>query len=149
MRRNDWLTAQTVQRMQELLSAITDLSVSSKLKLIGLRPNIDLSTVEHSRTILVGFLDRLEEMIKRSRTTSAGLMLGADPELGAIARRFLASQGHETLGRDSGLDLGHLRSLLLATDDAELRELSEALAEFRELIEEHSHNGIAAVLGEV
>jgi hypothetical protein len=90
VRRNDWLTAQTVQRMQELLSAISELSVFSKLTSIGLKATLDVKQVEQSRSILLSFLDRLDEMIKRSRTTSAGLMLGADPELGAIARRFLA-----------------------------------------------------------
>jgi hypothetical protein len=149
MRRNDWLTAQTVHRMQELLSAITDLSVDSKLKLAGVKTGRNRSSVENSRQLLLDFFDRLDGMIKRSRTTPTGLMLGADPETGAIARKFLAADRGSTQDPDRWVDLAHLRALLTAKTNEELRELSDVLETLRTLVEEQSHAGITAVLGEI
>jgi hypothetical protein len=135
--------------MQELLSAITDLSVDSKLKLAGVETGLNRSSVENSRQLLLDFFDRLDGMLKRSRTTPTGLILGADPETGAIARKFLAAHRGNAQDSDRSVDLAHFRALLTAKTDEDLRELSDVLESLRTLVEEQSHAGITAVLGEI
>src|SRR6185312_7000976 len=148
MRRNDWLTAQTFQRTQELLSAITELSVYSKLKMRGHAqdPRIPL---DESRSVILAFLDRLTKVISQSRSTPRGLVLGADPELGALARKYLATSCRPSGPSRDVPELDRLRELLSDPHSGDDRELTDLLSTLRRAIEENAHAGITAVLGEM
>jgi hypothetical protein len=148
MRRNDWLTAQTFQRTQELLSAITELSVYSKLKMRG-HPQRPRMSLDESRSVILSFLERLTKVISQSRSTPRGLVLGADPELGALARKYLATSSHPGAPSREVPELERLRELLSNPHSTDERELTELLSTLRRAIEENAHAGFTAVLGEV
>jgi hypothetical protein len=141
--------AQTFERTQELLSAISDLSVHSKLVLKGIDDRARSAEIQKAKGTIVGFLERLGSMIAQAQHTRSGVMVGADPELGLLAQRFRAPRASNTPGSSGGFEsLQELRDLLDAGDAVDHKRLIAELRELRKIVEEHAQSDITAVLGD-
>jgi hypothetical protein len=150
MKRNDWLMAQTFERTQELLGAISNLSVQAKLRLKGITDRMTEADLKAARTVVSAFLSRLENLYNEAQKTQTGIIIGSDPELGLLAKRLLGPSARASTKAVSGTEFLHqLKTDIESGEKADLNRLIEGLRELRQVVEEYAHADVTAVLGDV
>jgi hypothetical protein len=150
MKRNDWLMAQTFERTQELLGAISNLSVHAKLRLKGSPDRTPETNLCAARTVVLAFLSRLQNLYSEALKSQTGIMIGSDPELGSLAKRLLAPSARASTRAVSGKEfLDELKTDVESGANVDLNRLIEGLRELRQVVEEYAHADVTAVLGDV
>jgi len=148
---NEWLIAESFERLHELISAINTLSIHAKFRLAGKPDERRVPAVNAARERLRSFLDGFETVIGRADQEDRGTFLGTDPKMGELGRRFV------DLRRDQGRtksplfrsSFNELRSLLDATEPQDLQRLIEFLRDLRAIVEVNSHSDVVGMLGEI
>lgn len=135
----EWLVIQSFQRNQDLLAAINTLSIHTKLVLAGVADEERAEDAEKAREELVSFLKTLEQAVDQVEQENA--LVGLDPRLRKLARRFVAARRNRRRFRSSLFtkSLSDVKHLLTPTDEEEQQALVESLSDLRSLIEEHAH----------
>jgi hypothetical protein len=83
-------------------------------------------------------------------TSTDGTVVSGDPQLGDLAAQFLAAR--QRLPHRSSLftlSLPRLSELVRSERPEDLRDLIPALRDLRTLVEQHSYEDVAGILGEM
>lgn len=147
---SEWLTAQSFERAHNLISAINALSIRAKLSLAGVDDSSRDEEVRKAREHLLAFLDRFEAVVQGAERNRDGTVLGADPRLGQLAKKFLSVKSQWP--RPSALyssSFTQMRELLTSKRAEDLQSLISFLRELRLLVEQHAHSDIVGVLGDI
>ncbi len=150
MKDNEWLIAQSFERAHEIVSAINTLSIRAKLNLAGTDDSSRDEEVRKAREHLAAFLERFQAVVEEAQRQRDGMVLGADPRLGQLARRFLSMKSRWP--RPSGLygvSFPQFRALLLSERSEDQQDLINCLRDLRLLLEHHAHADISGILGDV
>ncbi len=132
---NEWLVAESFERLHELISAINTLSIHAKFRLAGRADDRREASVNQARDRLKAFLESLEMVVGRADQEDKGAFLGTDPRMGELG-----------LFRSSFDDL---RALLTATEPQDLQRLIQFLRDLRAILEVNSHSDVVGMLGEI
>jgi hypothetical protein len=133
----EWLAIQSFQRDQNLLSAINTLSIHTKLELAGVADEERAEAAAKARGELASFLETLTRVADQIEQENA--LVGIDPRLRKLARRFVAARRNRRRFRSSLFteSLSDVMRLLTPEDEEEQQALVESLSDLRSLIEEH------------
>jgi len=146
----EWLTARSFERAHEIIAAINTLLIHSKRALAG-EPDTDRQVdVSEARQVLLVFLERLSAVVHQAEQDRDSTIVGADPRLSSLAKRFLVAR--RQLPQRSPLYAGtldELKGLLKSEDRKDQERLIASLRELRVLIEQHAHADIVGILGEI
>jgi hypothetical protein len=134
--KNDWLAAASFEQAHEVASAINTLSIHAKLVLDGIADPTPAEDVQQARQRLSGFLARLQAVL--ADVQRAGAVVGADPQLGDVALRFLSRQQGPLGKRETPRLLVELAALIESERPADLRRLVAGLQELRSLLDVHA-----------
>lgn len=130
--RNDWLAASSFEQAHEVASAINTLSIHAKLLLDGFDDPTPIRDVQKARRRLSSFLRRLQAVL--GETESTGIVVGADPQLGDVASRFLSRQVREPGRHEQPRFLTELPALIESDSREDLPRLVAGLQELRSLV---------------
>ncbi len=133
----EWLAIQSFQRDQDLLAAINTLSIHTKLKLGGVADEERAEAATKAREEIASFLETLARVADQIEQANA--LIGLDPRLRKLARRFVAARRNKRRFRSSLFteSLSDVTSLLTPMNEEEQQALVESLSDLRSLIEEH------------
>ncbi len=150
MKDNEWLVAQSFERAHELVSAINTLSIRSKLILAGVDDSSRDAEVHKARTDLLTFLDRFHAVVQNAECHRDGTVLGADPRLGQLAKRFLSLRAKWPCPPGLySVPFSQMRALLMSAAFEDQKDLINCLRDLRLLLEEHAHADISGILGDI
>jgi hypothetical protein len=146
-----WLAIQSFKQNQELLSVINALSIKTKLDLAGVSDEKINDAANHARQKLVAFFRDLEPIVNETEEEGTEPVLGADPRLRQLAKRFINAKSgnkrsHSALFRT---DLSRIQKLLESEKPEDRQALVDSLEDLRVLLEEQAHTDAERVLGEV
>lgn len=150
MKNNEWLVAQSFERVHEVVSAINILSIHAKLTLAGINDSFRDEEVRKAREHLCSFLDRFQVVVNDAERHRDRPVLGTDPRLGQLAKRFLAAKGKWPC--PPGLysaSLPEVRALILSEAIDDQKGVINCLRDLRLLLEEHAHADISGMLGDI
>lgn len=145
---SEWLTAESFERNQRLLSAINRLSIHTKLFLTGVTDTPDIGDVEEAREELRRFLNRMGPLVHDVQANRQAPLLGADSRLSSLVRQYATtrSRSASVLHR---LPIEAAVALLGSQTQQDQERLIEYLAALRQLVEQHTHADVVGLLGEV
>lgn len=150
MKNNEWLTAESFEQTQEIVSAINTLSIHAKLTLAEIDDSDRGEEVREARARLLTFLVRFEAVVQAAEQRPEGTVLGVDPRLGQLATKFLSAKSQWP--QKSALyatPFAELRRLLTSDTPADLKALVNVLHDLRVLVEQHAHADVAGILGDI
>lgn len=146
----EWLAAGSFERTHEVISAINRISIDAKLELSGTHASHSTHDVEEAKISLKSFLSRFEGFVREVEANQKAPVLGADPRMGLLARRFVAEKTqrvHNSKLYKAPID--EVVALIDSNNSADRLALVEALRDLRSLLEQHAHADIVGILGEV
>lgn len=147
--RYDWLTAASFERAEDVVAAINTLSIHAKLALADVDDRVDGERLARARSDLLAFLSALEAAVSDADTGGAPLV-GADPRLADLATRYRAAQRRwpppSPLFATSFADL---RALVGSERPEDRPALIGCLRGLRALVEQHAHEDVVGLLGDV
>ena len=146
---SEWLTAESFERNQRLLSAINTLSIHTKLAREGVIDVPEIGNVSEARKELHSFLDRIEPMLRTVEAERDAPLLGADQRMSLLVRQFASARKQRPRSILHTLPMEQAARLLDASKPVDMERLIEYLRALRILLEEHSHADIVSLLGEV
>lgn len=145
----DWLTAASFERADDVVAAINTLSIHAKLALAGVDDRATDDRLDRARADLRAFLDALEAMVDDADVGGAPLV-GADPRLGDLAARYRSARRRwpppSPLFATSFADL---RALIGSERPEDRPVLIGCLRGLRALVEQHAHEDVVGLLGDV
>ena len=145
----DWLTAASFERADDVVAAINTLSIHAKLALFGTDERADGARLGRARADLLTFLGILEATVNDADTGGAPLV-GADPRLGDLAARYRSARRRwpppSPLFATSFADL---RALIGSDRPEDRPALIDCLRGLRALVEQHAHEDVVGLLGDV
>ncbi len=135
----DWLTIQSFQRSQDLLTAINTLSIHTKLRLSGVADEERAKATAEAREKLASFLMAFEKIVQQTEQAEGEALLGIDPRLQQLARSFVAAKRDRSRFRSMLFTRSPSEAvnLLAATEERDQQALIECLTDLRALVEEH------------
>jgi len=145
----EWLSIQSFQYDQDLLTAINTLSIHVKLNLLGETDEKRLEAAQLARQKLDAFFRKLEPIIQEAEQAETEPLLGTDPRLRQFAKGFIAAKRNRqkfrsTLFRDT---ITRVHQLLYSNEESDQKVLILCLQELRTLLEEHIHTDSVRILG--
>lgn len=148
--RTQWLTVQSFQYGQELLSAINALSMHIKLTAEGIYEEERAIEAEEAREKLASFLDNLEKLVGEPDRKMRPV-LGKDPRTRQLAESFVEARRERTRFRSVLFrgDIPHARQLLYSDKEEDREPLLRCLQELRFLIQEHVQADATQIMGQV
>ncbi|MDE2125243.1 MAG: hypothetical protein KGJ62_01490 [Armatimonadetes bacterium] len=145
-----WLTAESFELNQAVISAINRLSIHAKLSLAGSGDAASAESLTAARRTLEEFLDRFGPLVRDIERDEEAPIVGAAPRLGILAQRYVrARRGALITAPFQTVSLEELKSLLDSDRPDDQRVLVGCLRELRTLVEEHAHADDIGVLGEM
>lgn len=146
-----WLTVQSFQHNQDLLTAINKLSIHLRLQLEGHKDAKRIEETNKAREILSSFFRELETIVNDTERGEGMPVLGTNPRLRQLARNFVTAKRNRRRFRSPLFQKGpaHFQQLLQVERREDYPVLLESLQELRVLLEEHMHLDAERVLGEI
>jgi hypothetical protein len=146
-----WLTVQSFQHNQDLLTAINKLSIHLRLQLEGHKDAVRIEETNKAREILSSFFRELETIVNDTERGEGMPVLGTNPRLRQLARSFVIAKRNRRRFRSRLFQKGpaHFQQLLQVDRREDYPVLLESLQELRFLLEEHMHLDAERVLGEI
>lgn len=143
----DWLSAESFERANDLISAVNTLSIHTKLG--GVEPALE-KLVAGARQKLAGFIDRLAVTAGQVESNSQAPLPGADPRWGLLARSFASARQSRLLGDDfAAMSAADIKTLLFSTDPADRLLRLDCLRMLRRLLEENVAQDTVGILGDL
>ncbi|MGA2404324.1 MAG: hypothetical protein ABSG91_21920 [Syntrophobacteraceae bacterium] len=147
--RSKWLVTSNFERMHELISAVNIVSIHAKLRMAGIEDPTDESKICQAEEHLLAFLDRFQALIADTERQQNGTVIGADPQLGGLALRYLDQKRHLHKGRLSTVSFEKLRDLIRGDRLEDMPELISCMKELRSLLEQHAYVDVVELMGEM
>lgn len=146
----DWLATTNFEQAQDLVGAITTLSIHAKLILASVEDLASADELCHARRTLHSFLDRFGAVVTAAGRESEGQVVAADPHLEQLAVQYLAAR--RRLPQQTALytlSIEQLQALIDSEQPQDLRALIPCLGELRTLVEEQAQADIVGILGDL
>src|SRR4051812_19623385 len=89
---SEWLTAESFERNQRLISAINTLSIHTKLAREGIANAPAVGDVAEARKELNAFLERIGPLVRDVEVNRDAPILGADQRLSLLVRQFASTR---------------------------------------------------------
>ena len=143
----EWLNIQSFFTHQELIRAITDLSIAVKLELAGVEDQERARRAVEARKVLKGFLSQLSEL---EAGDGKEVLLGVDARFQSLTDA-VASARQDTARFSSVLmrEGAAVAVPLLDAGDAESKaRLLDSLAELRRVVEQHQQADATVIFEE-
>ncbi len=146
-----WLTVQSFQHNQDLLTAINKLSIHFRLQLEGHEDAERTEETNKAREMLSSFFRELEILVNDTERGEEMPVLGANPRLRQLARSFVTAKRNRRRFRSPLFrkGAGYFQQLLHSDRREDHPALLASLQELRVLLEEHMHVDAERVLGEI
>lgn len=146
-----WLSFQSFQNGQELISAINTLLIHLKLQVAGDADHKRQEKAKKAHGRILAFLESFEKIVAEVETRNAEPTLGADVRIRQLAKSFVKATNnrrrfHSILFQNK---IARFRELLSEERQENSEILIESLEELRLLVEDHLYEDIEQVLGEV
>jgi hypothetical protein len=140
----EWLDIQSFFADRDVLTAITDLSIATKLELAKIHDTERVQRAVKARDTLRQFLSRLNEVESAAEDE---IVAGMDPRFKEL------TDAYETARRDGAnfrsilmrAGAASTLSLLEATDPRAKRELLDCLADLSRIVSRHQQTDISAI----
>lgn len=148
--RSKWLVTSNFERMHELISAITILSIHTKFRLGGIPDPTDESKIQKAKECLLTFLDRFQSLIADAERQMNGTVIGADPQMEGLVLRYLDQK--KSLPESSQSSIQSIRDLrdLISEDKLEdSPKIISYMKELRSLFEQHAYVDVVELIGEM
>jgi hypothetical protein len=145
----EWLTAESFERNQRLISAINTISIYTKLARKGVTDIPEIGDVAEARKEVHDFLDRMEPMLHTVEAERDAPLLGADQRMSLLVRQFASMRRQRPRSILHTLPIEHAAKLLESNTPANMDKLIEYLRALRILVEQHTYADIVNLLGEL
>lgn len=144
-----WLSFQSFQYSQELISSINTLLIYLKLKESGTSNETREEKAKQSYLNITTFLESFEKVVSELESGTANPTLGTDVRFRQLAKSFIKATNNHRRFKSILFqnNIAKFRDLLAQKNDDP--ELITSLEELRLLIEEHLYDDMEQVLGEV
>lgn len=144
-----WLSFQSFQNSQELISAINTLLIHLRLKKSGVSDKEREEKAKQAQEKIILFLESFEKIVSDVESRGAKPNLGSDIRFRQLAKSFIKATNNRrrfqsTLFQNKIAEF----KASLAEDKEDTRIWIEDLEDLRLLVEEHLSNDIEQVLGE-
>lgn len=146
---SEWLTAESFERNQRLISAINTLSIHTKLAQEGIVNAPDVGDVTEARKELLAFLERIGPMVRDIEVHRDAPILGADQRLSLLVRQFASTRQQRPASILHSLPIERAAALIGSEKAGDRNKLIEYLSALRKLVEQHAHADVVGLLGEV
>ncbi len=147
--KSDWLTASSFEQTQDLIAAITTLSIHAKLVLAGRSDVAGADEVQRARERVLDFLQRFQRVLESVETSRDRTAVGTDPRFGELATRYLAQKERRSERAPLyTISIGELERLVQSQYPDDLPRLVECLHDLRRLVEHHVRADVTGLLGE-
>ena len=143
-----WLTTESFERNQRLISAINTLSIHTKLALEVIVNAPNVGGVGEARKELKAFLERIGPLVRDVEANRDAPILGADQRLSLLVRQF-ASTRQRSASILHALPIERVAVLMDSVQPEDQGQLIEYLRALRQLVEQHAHADVVGLLGEV
>jgi hypothetical protein len=145
-----WLTYQSFRLTQELLDAITCLSLQIKLSHSQLNETTAIIGSENARKRISRFLSDLDKIHLDSSTKISHPLIGTNSRQREFAHSFFQAKNdrkhfHSKLFRAT---IGEVQELLFSDKDQDQEALLDCLSELRLLLETYSEADTKGILGD-
>ena len=146
-----WLSFQSFQHSQELISAINTLLIHLKLKESGNPDEARDEKAKQAHEKILAFLDSFEKIVSDVESGAAKPTLGADIRFRQLAKSFVKATNNRRRFQSILFQnkIAKFKDSLAEGKDADKRIWIESLEELRLLVEEHLYDDMEQVLGEV
>lgn len=146
-----WLSFQSFQHGQELISAINTLLIHLKLQAAGDADREREGKAKQAHERILSFLESFEKVVAEVAAQNDQPMLGTDVRIRQLAKSFVKARNnrrrfHSILFQNK---ITGFRDLLSDQKEENSQVLIESLEELRLLVEEHLYEDMEQVLGEV
>jgi hypothetical protein len=147
--KNDWLTASSLERTFEVVSAINILLIHSKFALTHSQDPTDPGEIQKAKAKLMKFLGILQSLIENAERNQTGLIVGTDSRLGELALQYGTEQKRvpQPLLLYT-LSFPDLYKLIDSDRPDDLEKLVKCLDSLRSLFELYSRADIAGIFGD-
>ena len=146
---SEWLTAESFERNQRLISAINTISIHTKLAREGVRNVPDIGDVAAAQRELETFLNRVGPLVHEVETNRDAAILGVDQRLGVLVRQLASTRQKRPASILQTLPIERVSDLLGSTRPNDQEMLVAYLRALRSLLEQHAHADVVGLLGEV
>lgn len=144
---HDWSHIQSFFNDQDILKAITDLSIAIKQELAGLHIPQSPRNTQKAKFTIKEFLFCLQETLSEQKK---GIVFGIDSRSNELVSNFVNAR-KDTKNYNSILMRGgpaSTVSLLEAEDSQSKRELIKSLSELRKIVSYHQHENASTIFEE-
>jgi hypothetical protein len=146
---SEWLTAESFERNHRLISAINILSIYTKLARANAPAMPEVGDVAAARSEIRTFLGRIGPLVRKVESNANVAILGADPRLRLLVRKFATTRRQRKSSVLNQTSIEQISSLLDSNRPADQDRLIEYLRALRQLVEQHTHEDVVGLLGEV
>ena len=144
-----WLTIQSFQQSQELLSAINTLSIYRKLMDKGYLDMNRKKSAEQAIEILIAFFQKLNKIVQNIEDGHRKPIVGVDTRLRYLAENYVQAKRAQSHSPFLELPLSHVKDLFYSKSSEDRGKVLAVLAAFRELLEEHVGVDAKRLLGDI
>lgn len=144
-----WLSFQSFQNSQELISAINTLLIHLKLKELGVTDKEREEKANEAQEKILLFLESFEKIVSDVESEEAKATLGTDVRFRQLAKSFIKATNNRRRFKSllfQNRITEFKKSLAQGSEDNKIQ--IESLEDLRLLVEEHLSNDIEEVLGE-
>ena len=144
-----WLTIQSFQQSQELLSAINTLSIHHKLTDKGYLDTNRKESAEQAIEILAAFFQKLDKIIQNIEDGHRKPIVGVDTRLRHLAENYVQAKRAQSHSPFLEFPLSQFRELFYSESTEGRGKVLVVLAAFRELLEEHVGADAKRLMGDI
>jgi len=147
--KSDWLAASSFEQTQDLIAAITTLSIHAKLARAGRSDVAGADEVQHAQERLLDFLQRFQRVLDSVETSRDRTAVGTDPRFGELATHYLAQKARRPERAPLyTISIAELERLVQSHNLDDLPKLVEYLHDLRRLVEHQVRADVTGLLGE-
>lgn len=146
-----WLSFQSFQHSQELISAINTLLIHLKLKELGVPDEARDEKAKQAHDKILAFLESFEKIVSDVESGAAKPTLGTDIGFRQLAKSFVKATNNRRRFQSILFQnkITKFKDSLAEGKDDDQQIWIESLEELRLLVEEHLYDDMEQVLGEV
>lgn len=146
-----WLSFQSFQYSQELISAINTLVIHLKLEASGVGDGVREEKAKQAQANILFFLESFEKIVSEVKARNSKPTLGRDVRTRQLAESFVKATSNRRRFQSILFqnEIARFRDLLSEQKKENIQVLIESLEELRLLVEEHLYEDMEQVLGEV
>lgn len=146
----EWLTAESFERFNLLISAINSILIHTKLRVAGIDDAGRREEFKTSRKYLLTFLAQFGPIVQEIEKDESWVPVGTDPRLDDLARSLVDIRRRRPRQLSlEAVSLVELKQLLEQDDVQNASKVINYLKDLRGLLEQQAHADVISILGEL